>query len=86
MQTKVADDLNVDSLNILETGNYGPVFTGEWKTELLPSGPVAVKRTQSVSQHIEDLVRSLEHENVVKLLHVKRQDTEPFEKYSSIQS
>ena len=68
MQFKAEDDLVVDFANILSAGKYGNIFKGTWK-----GNPVAIKQGKSIEHHTD--VYSLAHENVVRLLHVKRMDT-----------
>ena len=60
--------MDVDFEKILGAGKYGNICYGTWK-----GNPVAVKQGKSI-EHYTDVL-SLDHENVVKLLHVKRLDT-----------
>lgn len=62
----------MDSTTILGTGRYGFVVRGQYR-EI----EVAVERTSSFKKETENLVRSFNHKNVAKLLHVERDDTDP---------
>lgn len=63
----MGNDFYVDFANILGTGDYGQVVYGTWK-----GNGVAVKQIPLVKRQTEDVIRSLDHPNVVKLLHVER--------------
>ena len=66
-----------DRLNVLGKGNFGVVFDGVWNGQR-----VAVKRINLIDQEIskngdespEEVLKNLDHCNVIKLLHVDSDD------------
>ena len=74
----LGDNFKVSSKEILGTGRYGSVVRGTWN-----GNAIAVKRIQYSIKLETDLVRSFNHENVAKLLHVlERHDKDSVFMYS----